>query len=1029
MHSITECLERINALTQQNLDILKALNDSFFTKKEHLVVNVDENQFVIPSFMSLENKVNALQEAMDNLVNAPASGEAYFNYDGNSKTIQVRGFNNTPNAITLSKDNTGKFYVEENSIFKDFITPNAHLKFDLTTLPDDINTVIVKKVVPISSTAKELLQSYLATDEETGLTDPSAQVAYKDLFKQLSILRKSVDYEEYDTIRLLPVRKSIGTGTYVITKVLKDEILPDLTEQLTIEISTDTPLTYKRFDETIDVDLAPGQYLTTYNDRVKLQVVNVNSRSHQLVLNVVNGDYLDLVSYDKEFESLDSVPEMSKLRFFAVNDYSKDKYIDVTLEEDQYIGIFVAPLNDRMNVQAPWGSGVIINSFVIKYAEDETKSYHDFYESTIRNVGDILKEIVSITNSSITKYSQEQFNDFTGFRPVIDLNNLDVVQINRHLNDSPTVQRIRSLYSQKKQYEIDLDEVENKIASTNAMLASVSFDDTTDLRTIYEAQLNDSTKKKNELVSAINSTIKEISLAVNESDVPIENAKYHIRGYFNWDYSEDNTATGPLKTYGDHVKGIKVEYRYKNKDQVTGTAESFQDGQFIYSDWNRMEGFDRMLVPDCSDTNTYSFDYPANNDKANEPSFNQIDIPISQGESVDIRLKIVWDFGYPYIETTSDWSEVVNVEFPEKYLKDVQILDIIEENNNDIETNRFTNILIDEGITEHVNDKQQDQDITYFHKPEHIASGFYTEERRIIPLKDKLSTLDTAITNLEDTVYGSSSENIKVEFIFDSTSTQILPYQDNTVNVNVSTLDSSPSTDVKITDYTNIASVKITNTSSRSVRLFSIFPGNRGVSVNEDGSYVYDSKGNYTLPLIYNSKFADVNGYDSEDGILPSTDYRYMKQVRNQFIYLRSKDAYDGSNISAFATDDSSICTALLNSGIGQICIDSDNKRDYKTINPGESINLPIIFSFVYKNNGQYYNFTDNSNLKDLELSLDLRLSLYTDPQNYFVKIHQIKPDDADLHDKIVESQKNLTKYNSVIAKIYQPGLKQVEIK
>lgn len=1011
MQSITECLERINVLTQQNLDILKALNDSFYTKNEHLVVNVDDNQFVIPSFISLENKVNALQEGLNNLVNAPASGEAYFNYDGNSKTIQVRGFNNTPNAVTLNVDNTDKFYVEENSIFKDFITPNAHLKFDLTALPDDINTVLVKKVVPISSTAKELLQSYLTTDEETGLTNPAASVAYKDLFKQLSILRKSVDYEEYDTVRLLPVRKSIGTGTYVITKILKDEILTDLTEQLTLEISPKTPLTYKRFDETIDIDLEPGQYLTTYNDRVKLQIVSVNSRGRQLVLNVVNGDYLDLVAYDQDFQSIDSVPEISKLRFFAVNDYSKDKYIDVTLEEDQYIGIFVAPLNDRMNVQAPWGNGVIINSYVIKYAEDTNKSYHEFYESSVRNVGDILKEIVSITNSSITKYNQEEFNDFTKFVPVIDLNNLNVVQINRHLNDSPTVQHIRSLYSQKKQYEIDLDEIESKIASTNAMLASVSFDDTTNLRTIYESELNDATKKKNELVSAINSTIKEISLAVNESDVPIENAKYHIRGYFNWDYSEDESATGPLKTYSGHVKGIKVEYRYKNKDQVTGTAESFQDGKFIYSDWNMMSGFDRSLIPDCSETNTYSFDYPTNNDRANEPSFNQIDIPISQGETVDIRLKVVWDFGYPYIETTSDWSEVVNVEFPEKYLKDVQILDIIEENNNDIETNRFTNILIDEGVIEHVSDKQQDQDLTYFHKPEHIASGFYTNERRIIPLKDKLSTMDSAIVSLEDTVFGSNSENIKVEFIFDSTSTQILPQQDNTVNVNIDTLAAdTPVTDItqdELNNYTYIANLKLTNMSSHTIRLFSIFPGNRDVSIQSSGQGVYDDDDEYNIKLV---------GRDEVNNFRESTSGQ--GQVRNQFIYLRSKDVFNnGNNINAFAGNGAALFTLLLSSSDKQVCMESNNQRDFKIINAGESIIIPVIFTFVELNGSNYTNHTS-----DLEMSFDLRMSLYNDPQNYFIKLHQISTSDANLHDKIVESQKNLTKYNSVVAKIYQPN-------
>ena len=50
MASVNECLIKIQELTQTNLDILKALNDSFFTNKNHLMVEVSGNQFasIIP---------------------------------------------------------------------------------------------------------------------------------------------------------------------------------------------------------------------------------------------------------------------------------------------------------------------------------------------------------------------------------------------------------------------------------------------------------------------------------------------------------------------------------------------------------------------------------------------------------------------------------------------------------------------------------------------------------------------------------------------------------------------------------------------------------------------------------------------------------------------------------------------------------------------------------------------------------------------------------------------------------------------
>ena len=86
-------------LTKKNLEILKGINDSFFTKQNHLSVNIGEDKFVIPSFISLENKINALEENFTNLINSPKQGEAYFNLNGNHRAIEVKSYTQTPNII------------------------------------------------------------------------------------------------------------------------------------------------------------------------------------------------------------------------------------------------------------------------------------------------------------------------------------------------------------------------------------------------------------------------------------------------------------------------------------------------------------------------------------------------------------------------------------------------------------------------------------------------------------------------------------------------------------------------------------------------------------------------------------------------------------------------------------------------------------------------------------------------------------------------------------------------------------------
>ena len=58
--TLNEYLVEIQELTKKNFEILKALNNSFYTKSEHLRVNIDNSDYVIPSFISLENKISTL---------------------------------------------------------------------------------------------------------------------------------------------------------------------------------------------------------------------------------------------------------------------------------------------------------------------------------------------------------------------------------------------------------------------------------------------------------------------------------------------------------------------------------------------------------------------------------------------------------------------------------------------------------------------------------------------------------------------------------------------------------------------------------------------------------------------------------------------------------------------------------------------------------------------------------------------------------------------------------------------------------
>lgn len=1031
-NNITDYLIKLQKLTNQNLEILQALNDAFFSKQTHLNVNIGDSNYALPSFISLENKINNLQANFENLVNAPATGEAYFNFDGNSRAIEVRSFTHTPNSIKI--DNVSKFSISQNDIFKDFLTPVPYFKVDLKNIPNDITNINIKKIIPKNSELINRFKEFLGENS-------SYQYNYSDLYKILISYKEDVDYIEYDSVKKMPIRKNIGSGTYVIESIISDIIDENLDEYITIKFRNDLTdplatnnLTYKLFDETISKQLVVGDQLITYNNTAKLEIVEILKNTNTVKVKVLYGEYLNLLE-DKTEKELSSINDMAKLRFFADVDFDEYKYINIPLEEDQYVFICAAPLNDRLNIQSSWGTGVILNTYKLLKSDDDTVNFYEYYENNVKNIGDTLFEVTASFTSPVSSLTKSEF-DLLKMPPTLSTDDLIVTQINKHLNNSTTVQNIRTLYSQKKRYNTELTEIQTSIDNINDKLSSISFDDTTNMRSVYTAQLSEYNTKKNELVTSITKIIDEISLAANDSEIPIENAKYHIRGFFDYDnYIQQNFITDESDQSAiakNHIIGIEVQYRYKNLDNPQGNSQSITD-KFLYSEWNIMDSFISQKYPIYD--NNYKFVLPENNDNLNEPSFNQIDIPITQGETVDIKIRVIYDYGYPFAKTTSDWSEVINIEFPKEYLKDVQILDIIEENNNDIETNRFKNILEEQGIPDHIGDKIEDQDLTYFHKPENIASGFYTNERRIIPLKDKLADMDSLLTTLQDEILGSSSEALSLSLNIGDNNNILYPYQTNNIIVESYSTFTNSQDDATISngayDYNStsgivsvVLNLVISNTSQHTVKLYSLFPGNRDNSIYKLKNTKY-KKEDYT-------EYSD----EEELGVwmqVNSEAPKWKLQTANQYITFRINDPYNGEKYYKKYADENLTDPELpsneskynsletdLKDKFGSIiypflreefslCMNNDTTNTYKLLAVGEEIVVPLIMEYKLSD--------DNDNISKT-ISFDLRTSLYSDPINYTFKVTAKMNNST--QDKLISANKksiNGVKYNTIVTK------------
>jgi hypothetical protein len=1043
--NVADYLSQIEKLTSTNLQILKTINDSFFTKKNHLFAEIDNTTYVIPSFISLENKINMLQENFENLIKAPETSEAYFNFNGNTRSIEVRKYSHVPDSIKLPAVTT--YNVESNDIFKDFMTPVPYINLDLPYIPNDIVEVNVKKIIAKSDALKSLFKAKLTYTQELKdengnvimengvaktqtLQHASVNEAYGNIYKLLLNYTDDVDYVEYDTIYKLPTRKNIGTGTYVIESIVSDIVDDDLNELITLKLRNNltdktytNKLTYKLFDDTIEKQLQVGDHLINFDGTGKVMITDVKPATNTITVKVVNGEYLNFLGTDSyDTDSDRDIHDMSKLRFYAAIDFDADKYVKVPLEEDQFVFVAVAAVNSRMNVQSSWGTGIVIDTFSL--VNNDVK-FNTYYNSNVKNIGDVLFEMTSMITAPITSLSQGTFDRLSSVKPNVTSDMLTVMQINKHLNNSTTVQNIRDAYNQKRNAEMQLNEVQTQINTVSDYLSSISFDDTNNTREIYTAQLTKLNNQKNELLTTINNAINTISLNANAAEIPIENAKYRIRGF----YVPNIGVIDDIDT-SKHVIGIQVQYRYKNVSTQLGNATSINAAEgnatYIYSDWNIMNSFTKSKIAKCVD-GIYSYEYEKDNENINEPSYNQIDIPISQGETVDVRIKVLYDFGQPYVSMTSNWSDIVNIPFPVEYSQDVPILTIIEENNNDIETNRFNNILNTSGTNDHINDKVIDNNITYYHKPDHIASGFYTAERKIIPLSDKLLSMSNDIASLKSDILGNNS-NCKVSLSIGDEHIDIYSDRENVItlesynnfsasdtynsqyNSGVGSWDLMPDESMDTHDgayifkngvVSTMINISLANTGDSTLKLYPIFPGNRNVLLNNTAS-TFVNKNNYCKN--YNEGVWFKYQYGSDVQTL---------QTQNQFITFRINDAWTGetyysntANVGTNGTQNSNSIQSVSGWNLGMIaypyvttkyglCIDSDDARSYATINPGEEIIIPIYCAFVA---------TTPNTMVEKTISFDIRTSLYSDPVNYSFKI--VGKNTSSIQDKLTIANK-----------------------
>ena len=885
-NSIKEYYIKLEKMMSNAVNMITALNTALATSASEIeidLVNTNDTSddavttLKIPSFLYIENKVEQLDNIISNLFKIPKSGEAWFESSSNMYKLALVKSNNAPVQPTISNvDNIG-FNIKDNNIFKDLVNPKTYIRLNINNLTDNINQILIKKIVLLKTSDAQYLKEFST---------------YTDIKNALFNRTVGVDYEEYDSIVDIPLKSDKYDSFFKIEKVTS-------LGNGQYEIYLDTLSYYDKDDHSIQYMIRKGTLLCMNNDYVTYEVIDVQTRYNN-ANNDDSNEYVIIINENIGHVNLQTYEENSEMYLKIYNgSYSEFHYVDIPLEENPNIILFLSTIYN--NVRSTYSNAIHLdlNSIYMKdsnnnYIFDESGnkiSYIEYYNNYCKNIGDMMVGFTKLSYPQVSNFTNNDLRRLTDSDELKEIVTqslysndelvLNVSRINTHLIDDETSKDIISLHTQKNEINSQLRAIQDNVDQVYSQLTTTDFSQESSVsQESLRSKLNDYYAERVELEKQLLSVVDNINLA-KSGVIGLDQSKYRIRGITDANDKYDSAIESPIVSFLHNnfgficdIIGLEIEYKYKtaNKDS---TSILNNNNDTIFTDWNHQTNIERerYLKFDPS-TNKYTLAYSNYNALSNVVKWNQIDIPINQGEDVVIRIRYKYNIGQPFINLYTPWSNEITIVFPTELTESTEISSILDTNDEDVISAKFIKTLINDGYEDHVTNKIVDNSQVFYHMPENIYSGFNTAENNLISLKDKLIDMNNEITSYKASIDNELNSNYEVILNWDNTSIQLSNMTSNNVVIN-ELINGSFDTFVK-----KKMNLIIKNTGAAPIKLYSIFPGNIDIPL-------IDSSNKYFDDLIVNYERVPML---LEGSSIPSESI--IPQYMGQWIYFRQNNPF-----------------------------------------------------------------------------------------------------------------------------------------
>ena len=906
-NNLSSLLEQLMMVNNNAVESFARVNEAVTSEADTVTLSVEDkdgniSQYTIPSFGYLRQCIERLNNNIEALCNVDANGSAVRLSDGTYRKLMTMRLPSEAPTIT-SLNTVNEFTVRSNYFFENMLNPLLCVDIDLTgKVGIDTERVMVKRFL-------------LKTDTEAKATyfdnnfKGNSGIDYNNFLNAL--VDEGIMYVLDEEIVDIPPRSRRYTGKFDVLGITNKSVTEIVNGEEVVSSRrlvrlnkltyTDNKATY-----TDTQQLAVGDMLEVVSDPVdtRYKITHIDTSTNTVVLQLVEGFRTIRIGAD----------------YFRV--YSeKDNEIKVqaTVGFGEKCVIFIKPVDPDSNIPSnDWSGGVGFdsNSLTMLNEVGKTVTLQQYYQKYVADFGAMMLGYANDWYPTSTEGVKPD-------APVLNQDDFSVEQINKQVTELDSVKRVKTLNDEKHNLSDQIAEKRSAINSLKSKIQTSNYASDT-LRQNDKLLLESKVAEYQNLVNTYSSTVKEIASIANSDSLLSVKPKYRVRGFWEMPKEKSSDATGQQA-----IIRFKIRYRYLNPyGNTNATKELGEQARGTFSNWNMTESILRGRSKNSDGVWTWD---KINNNDSEAVNINQLDIPITKGEKVEVQVASVSEAGYPSNPLVSDWSESMIISFPDELSTNSVVDDILHSNTADESQLQIDQTLVTRGVISHIADSFYANEQNFVHTTQSIASGFLSAEQTPVSLFEKLTEMQTQIGQLLDIVGNAMGEMVVT--ITDESGNVYNVDENNLLKIYAGSYSDEVSklSVKKGAIITKNFMLNIHNVAETGLRLQSKCFGSRTVMVDESANWDGDQREYMPNRKIsdgsttYNPLDSDYNTYYrydlvplnlySNEGIVPgvSGGSNYQSaQCKNQFLNLRYRNISD--NLSLYGETEENLTETLFNS-------------------------------------------------------------------------------------------------------------------